>query len=1181
MKSIVVSEGNESFISVDHVLYSSDLEMIWVPEAVEGKIRMPDGLTAIVDQAFAQRRGLTSAVIPDTVTSIGSNVFYGCVKLESITIGSNLPVIGDHTFYGCTSLTSVSIPSSVSSIGDWSFYGCNGLSSVTIESSVGSIGEYAFSRCENLESIALPETLEMIGNRAFYGCVKLNSILIEEGNTSFVMDGGILYDFDKTELLFATKGVEGDVRIPRGVASIEQNAFERCIGITTVYIPETVTSIDSYEFNGCDSLRSIEVHPDNGAYSSHDGVLYNKSGTVLMSIPSGIESVFVLDSVTSIMFDFYTCPVLKSIEVGRNNASFSSRDGVMYDKSGTKLIRVPMGLERVSIPPGVTDIEYAAFSGCKALSSIVLPSSVTRISDSAFYGCTGLKSFTLPPNVELIGSHVFSECTGLESFTIPAGIDWFGSFFFEGCTGLKSVIVSEGVTSIGECMFYNCTGLTTIVLPGSVSYIGNEFETVGSLKDVHVNGDDSFNALYPQLNDRLEVLRIGSDVTRIDPSIGVNCPNLKHFTVDTGNRTYYSTLFGVYSRSDDTPIWELGTYHFRVEQIGELVYDGTEQQPEFAIVDPGIEGVVLTVSDAVRGVSAGDYSADASFFDISGFDGDWAIILDDGGVPWSIGKKPVSAVQADAIEYDSESHAPVFDIAGAIGTDDVSVAFDSNGRISAGEYDSTGDISLVGGDASNYRIEGRAIWHIDRKQIAAVQDGVCIITGADSAPVFETTGVIDGDHVSVRYTKPHATGVVHAPASDFELIGADASNYAISDPVRITIVKPVLNLTSATIVLDASGVGGSALSVYGVPEGLAIEWDSNDESVATVDSGIVAAVAPGNATITLSIDGIDAATCLVTVVEGERTVVEADGRTTITETFDGGSRETVIEEGRETVTESSGGITTSTTIVTSGDVMEKEVSIVDLANDVESNIRGIGGMEPESSVQVSIGVDVTDDQRQSVIDALDKIEEVATGSKPRVDIVATDEDIRAATIHGSMASAVSDRDGSISVRTSAGEVSLDSDVLNTIATECDSVSLALDAVDHSVLTSSQRDRVGSDDVVYRVLLSSEDRLIGELGGTATITIPYVLKPGQSSDNIQVWYISSHGYMERFDCEYDPISEAVTFETTHFSDYAIRYVAGADSDDGSRSHSIIIAIGGGLAGLAVIGTIAGRIIRRRS
>ena len=98
----------------------------------------------------------------------------------------------------------------------------------------------------------------------------------------------------------------------------------------------------------------------------------------------------------------------------------------------------------------------------KEITSIEIPSNVTTLSNYVFQGCSGLTSLTLPAGITEIGDYAFESCIGLTSLTLPAGITKIGSYAFDGCSGLTSLNLPAGITKIGDGAFRGCSGLTSI-----------------------------------------------------------------------------------------------------------------------------------------------------------------------------------------------------------------------------------------------------------------------------------------------------------------------------------------------------------------------------------------------------------------------------------------------------------------------------------------------------------------------------------------------------------------------------------------------------------------------------------------------------------------------------------------------------------------------------------------------
>lgn len=120
---------------------------------LKGSLALPNTVTAIGSEAFADCTGLTSVIIPDSVTSIGYKAFYGCTGLTGVTIGNNVTEIDGCAFFGCHNLISITVPDRVTEIGGGAFYDCKSLTSVTIGKGVTKIGSSAFGGCNKIKTL--------------------------------------------------------------------------------------------------------------------------------------------------------------------------------------------------------------------------------------------------------------------------------------------------------------------------------------------------------------------------------------------------------------------------------------------------------------------------------------------------------------------------------------------------------------------------------------------------------------------------------------------------------------------------------------------------------------------------------------------------------------------------------------------------------------------------------------------------------------------------------------------------------------------------------------------------------------------------------------------------------------------------------------------------------------------
>ena len=331
-------------------------------------IELPDGLTAIgisVDHyfhtsgcySFAGCTSLKEVVIPDSVTGIGSRAFSGCTSLSKVKLSNNLAIIDEGTFSGCTSLAEIVIPDSVTKIRGKSdseyfggaFIGCTSLSKVKLSNNLTEIGIYTFLGCTSLAEIDMPDSVTEIDWSAFKDCTSLSK-----------------------------------VKLSNNLTKIENRVFSGCTSLKEIAIPDGVTEIDYSAFSGCTSLQEITI-PDS-VTTVYDTAFSNCTSLESITIGSGVENLGNgwIDS----------CRRLADITVSPENSSFSSVDGVLFNKDGSSLLAYPIGNKRsaYTIPDGVEKVGAKAFYGCRYIESLTIPASVTEIEASALGNCYDIRA---------------------------------------------------------------------------------------------------------------------------------------------------------------------------------------------------------------------------------------------------------------------------------------------------------------------------------------------------------------------------------------------------------------------------------------------------------------------------------------------------------------------------------------------------------------------------------------------------------------------------------------------------------------------------------------------------------------------------------------------------------------------------------------------------------------------
>ena len=295
LTAINVASENRNYVSVNGVLYNNDkTELICYPAGKKDKnYKILDGVTSIDRFAFSGCTNVTSITIPVSVTSIDKYAFSGCLSVKSITMPNSVTEIGSYAFRDCSSLTSITMPDSVTEIGSYAFSGCSSLTSITIPDGVASIGNWAFKDCISLASVTIPSSVAEIGGYVFENCISLTEIKVASTNSNFTSVDGILYDKDKTTIKCYPAGKKNEnYTINDGVMHIGFEAFEYCINLKSVIIPNSVKSIEAYAFIGCTNLRSVTI-PDSVTQIGREA-FENCKNLMSVTIPSSVENIYTL-----------------------------------------------------------------------------------------------------------------------------------------------------------------------------------------------------------------------------------------------------------------------------------------------------------------------------------------------------------------------------------------------------------------------------------------------------------------------------------------------------------------------------------------------------------------------------------------------------------------------------------------------------------------------------------------------------------------------------------------------------------------------------------------------------------------------------------------------------------------------------------------------------------------------
>lgn len=364
----------------------------------------------------------------------------------------------------------------VTSIGDAAFFNNSTLTSVTVGTNVANIADQAFSY-SSLTNVTLPASVTNIAFDAFHDCNNLIAITVAANDPDYSSVAGVLFNQNQTTLLTFPEGEAGSYAVPNTVTDIGTYAFFDSSNLTSVAISTNVSIIEDYAFYFCPDLTAITVNTNNQSYSSVNGVLFDKSQDTLIAYPAGnsASAYTIPNTVTNIgMEAFFGSSSLTNVTFGTNVAIIS---GAAFEYSS--------GLTSIALPNSVSVVGGGAFAECYGLTSITIGTGVTNIMFQAFLDCYNLTTIVVAAgnpafttvdgvlfNLDQTEIYLYPPASSAVSYTVPDSVTNIMAEAFIDSINLASISLDTNLQTIGGQAFQNCFNLTSIAIPNSVTNLG-------------------------------------------------------------------------------------------------------------------------------------------------------------------------------------------------------------------------------------------------------------------------------------------------------------------------------------------------------------------------------------------------------------------------------------------------------------------------------------------------------------------------------------------------------------------------------------------------------------------------------------------------------------------------------------------------------------------------------------
>lgn len=475
IRDIVVDNDNKNNILENGILYTKDYYCLKKCSTQINSITVNERTKQLDDYCFNGVK-ISSLIIPNTVEFIyNANVFLGMDNLKKLELYTEFAGNDQNLKSTLESLT-------VNCITEFNFDNYKNLKEINFLEGITAVTE-GFSGCSSLEKIFLPASVVEFSPSAFFYCENLREINVDEKNTVFHSENGVVYkenelvaypsgkNVTKVEVgedvnyigdnAFSTNKYINEVILSDSIKIIGKEAFWECSSLNKAILPNNLEEIGVSTFLDCTNLKEVNI-------PKYIKTLYESKYDV--RVDRYREQAGERNIIYGTLYIFKGCESLEKINLDPQNKYFIMDNNCLYTSDYSILIKnLNREITTFSANEKTKCIEIEALSNCKNLINIDLKN-VTDIMYKSFDNCTSLERIDWP-NVAHFGiGGNFYRCTALEKIVLPKTLTKIDSYFpiFDGCTALKDVNLSNIKEYMTDTMYSNCENLKKIILPKSI-----------------------------------------------------------------------------------------------------------------------------------------------------------------------------------------------------------------------------------------------------------------------------------------------------------------------------------------------------------------------------------------------------------------------------------------------------------------------------------------------------------------------------------------------------------------------------------------------------------------------------------------------------------------------------------------------------------------------------------------